>query len=190
MAELTPLAVAALGVLMEGPRHPYEINQILMHRRRDKVIKIRPSSLYHAIDRLEKDGYIASLGCGRDGNRPERTTYVLSELGKQVLSERLAQMLAKPAPEFPEIDFALSEAHGLNRGEVAELIGNRIEIQQALVQELQETYDEWVGKPTPRQYFIHIPYRIRMLQAEIEWLSELRHELDSGQIEWLERDPR
>ena len=75
---LTPLAVAALALLAEGPTHPYEMYQLASVRRGDQLVKIKPGSLYHTVSRLEKQELLASIGTDREGNRPERTTYEIT----------------------------------------------------------------------------------------------------------------
>lgn len=49
VAELTPLGVASLALLAEEPRHPYEMYQVLMARHEDRLVKVRPGTLYHAV---------------------------------------------------------------------------------------------------------------------------------------------
>lgn len=47
-----PLAVSALGLLLERPMHPYETVQLLLARWEDRLVKVPPDSLYHVVDRL------------------------------------------------------------------------------------------------------------------------------------------
>ncbi|AHD23593.1 hypothetical protein Y013_03505 [Rhodococcus pyridinivorans SB3094] len=53
--------------------------QFLLRRREDNLIKLRPSSLYHTVSRLAESGLIRQEGTERAGNRPERTTYSITE---------------------------------------------------------------------------------------------------------------
>src|SRR5437868_2840544 len=39
---LTPLAITVLALLNERPMHPYEMHQLLLARRVDRVVKVRP----------------------------------------------------------------------------------------------------------------------------------------------------
>ena len=78
MAVLSPMAIAALGLLAERPMHPYEMYQLLLEREEDRVLKVRPGTLYHAVDRLARDGLVRPLHTEREGNRPERTTYAVT----------------------------------------------------------------------------------------------------------------
>ena len=50
---LTPLALSALGLLVERPMHPYEMYQLLLERHEDRFVKVRPGSLYHSVERLQ-----------------------------------------------------------------------------------------------------------------------------------------
>ena len=71
-ASLTPLGVAALSLLVEEPMHPYEMYQLLVARHEDRLVKVRPGTLYHAVGRLEEQGLVEATGTEREGNRPER----------------------------------------------------------------------------------------------------------------------
>src|ERR1700712_5808862 len=98
---LTPLGLSALALLTEGPMHPYEMYQLLVKRMKNEIVKVRPGSLYHAVDRLERDGYARVIGTGRDGQRPERTTYEITETGRLALETRGAQLFAASENESP-----------------------------------------------------------------------------------------
>ena len=50
-ATLTPLQFAALAIYAEQPRHPYEVFQEMLKRREDRLVKVRPGTLYHAVNR-------------------------------------------------------------------------------------------------------------------------------------------
>ena len=100
-SHLNPLALSALALLAEAPMHPYEMFQLAVQRRDQRLVKIRPGTLYHAVSRLEKDGLIRVRGVDRGGNRPERTTYEITDLGRSALSSDIAVLLAEPAQEYP-----------------------------------------------------------------------------------------
>ncbi|NKX50858.1 PadR family transcriptional regulator, partial [Arthrobacter deserti] len=123
---LTPLGVSALALLAERPMHPYEMYQLLLERWEDRVVKVRPGSLYHTVDRLAGQGYLRATGTRRAGNRPERTTYEITGEGRAILLGHLRELLAVPVNEYPRFPLALSEAHNLPRQTVIELCGQRL----------------------------------------------------------------
>src|ERR1700709_651820 len=124
--QLTPLSVAALALLVEAPMHPYEMYQEMLKRKDDRHVKVRPGSLYHTIDRLARHGLAEVAGTDRGGNRPERTTYRVTDAGRSALEQRLTAMLRTPADEYPEFPLALSQAHNLPAEEVVRLLETRI----------------------------------------------------------------
>src|SRR3954447_5975942 len=130
---LTPLGVAALSLLVEEPMHPYEMYQLLIARHEDRLVKVRPGTLYHAVRRLEEHGLVAAAGTDREGNRPERTTYRILAAGREALTNRLQDMLAIPVNEYPSFPLAVSEAYNLPVGVVVELLDRRL---QALQEQL------------------------------------------------------
>ena len=78
----SPLALAVLTLLVEAPSHPYEMQRKLVERGKDEVIQFKPASVYRMIERLEQGGLIEVMGTDREGKRPERTVYRITEDGE------------------------------------------------------------------------------------------------------------
>ena len=83
-AKLTPLGVMVLALLREGDMHPYEMMRLMRQRRDDRLVPIQNGTFYHTVGRLERAGLLAEVGVDRDGNRPERTTYTLTDSGRDI----------------------------------------------------------------------------------------------------------
>ena len=49
MSRLSPLALSTLALLTERPMHPYEMYQLMLQRREDRVVKVSAGSLYRAV---------------------------------------------------------------------------------------------------------------------------------------------
>src|SRR5262245_16656991 len=97
----TPLALAILNLLYERPMHPYEMQQHMRERGHDFVIKLKGGSLYSTIERLIEGGLIHPVETSREGRRPERTVYALTEVGQDELTVWLRELLARPIHEYP-----------------------------------------------------------------------------------------
>jgi DNA-binding PadR family transcriptional regulator len=181
---LTPLGVAALSLLVEEPMHPYEMYQLLVARHEDRLLKVRPGTLYHAVGRLEEQGLVEATGTEREGNRPERTTYKISPAGREALTRWLQDMLSSPVNEYPAFPLAVSEAYNLPAAVVVELLDQRlIELQR------QETFllraqEKVRAKGVERKYWIDMEYQQAMLRAEIGWIRSLQDQLGTGQLPW------
>ncbi len=189
VAELTPLGVASLALLAEEPMHPYEMYQLLMARHEDRLVKVRPGTLYHAMGRLEENGLVEAMGTKREGNRPERTTYRITPAGHVALDARLQAMLSTPVNEYPVFPHAIAEAHHLPAAVVMELLEERLVALKADLDFLVNAEATVTAKGLDRKYWIDITYQQAMRRTEIAWIRGLLEELDNGHLPWDEPRP-
>src|ERR1700737_1901060 len=91
-----PLALAVLSCLHERPMHPYEVAQTLRSRAKHESIRLNYGSLYAVVDSLESRQLIRSTGTVREGRRPERTIYELTDEGARELVDWLSDLIATP----------------------------------------------------------------------------------------------
>jgi DNA-binding PadR family transcriptional regulator len=179
-----PLAVAAIGLLLERPMHPYEMHQLLLARSEDRLVKVRPGSLYHAIDRLNEEGLVRALGTQREGNRPERTTYEVTPAGVAAMHDWVRSCLREPVNEYPRFPLALGEAHNLPGAEVAVLLEERLAALRADDRLLADSKARVASQEVDERYWVDVPYLRALLAAEIDWLERLVTRLRSGTIVW------
>jgi len=183
-SQLSPLGVAALALLAEAPMHPYEMYQLLMARHEDRLVKVRPGTLYHAVGRLEADGLLEATGTDRDGRRPERTTYRITDDGKAALSQRLAGMLSEAVNEFPVFPHAIAEAHNLPADVVLELLDTRLKALEEQLAFLARGNEAVIAKGIERRYWVDLEYQQAMLRCEMDWIRGFQSELRSGELPW------
>ena len=182
--QLTPLGVAALGLLVERPMHPYEMYQLLMQRHEDRLVKIRPGTLYHTVGRLAAAGLVEPTGTARDGNRPERTTYAVRPEGKAALESRIKELLEVPVNEYPCFPQALGEAHNLPPGVVLELLETRLTALEAGLAGLSADAALAAFRDVEEKSWIDVGYQQHQLRAEIQWVGGLRANIADGTIPW------
>ncbi|AAT89950.1 transcriptional regulator [Leifsonia xyli subsp. xyli] len=183
---LTPLAVAALALLAEGPTHSYEMYQTLVQRSEDRLVKVRPGSLYHTVDRLSRQGMVRATGTEREGNRPERTTYEITEQGALALGERVAEIIGTPVNEFPEFPLGLGQAHNLPLDTVIALLRKRVGLLRADIAVLDKAIDTVRAKGLPVKYWMDVRYLRTMAEADVAALDALIDDLVSGELPWDE----
>jgi DNA-binding PadR family transcriptional regulator len=181
---LGPLAVAALGLLLERPMHPYEMVQLLLARSEDRLVKVRPGSLYHVVDRLHADGLVRPVGTERAGNRPERTTYAITTEGVDAMRDWVRVALAAPVAEYPRFPLALGEAHNVARGEVVTRLRRRLAALHGQDAELAAGERTVRAKQLPEHYWLDLPYTRAILAAEIDHLTTLADRIESGDLSW------
>ncbi len=188
-SKLSPLGLLALGIVAEQPRHPYDVYRTMTVRREDRLAKLRPGTLNHQIARLAEDGLIEAIGTEREGNRPDRTTYRVTETGRSVLREAIEHKLGTLAYEYPEFPVALAKASHLDRDKViAVLTGRHRALQLELTME-KDVVDRLRRQRLPRRYWVDVDYQYAMLAAEVDYLDRLLADLRSGDLDWSEPKP-
>jgi DNA-binding PadR family transcriptional regulator len=180
---LTPMGVMVLALLRESDMHPYEMVRLLRARHDDRLLTITNGTLYHTVSRLQKTGLLDEVGIDRDGNRPERTTYTLTDAGRSAVIAWVQREL--PRVDRPaEFRIALAEAHNLERDDVVELLGDR---RTALVEEHamhRDGLDTAHAKGVPAQVLVEIERQEVLLEAELRWLDAFLTRLDGDELPW------
>ena len=184
MAELTPLAISVLALLEERPMHAYEMYQLLLSRKQDRMVKVRPGSLYHTVERLAGQNYLRATGTERAGNRPERTTYEITPEGSAALTERVETAIETYGYEFPLFPVALSEAHNLQADDAVLRTRRRIAQIEERLAELDASLEETRRRGVPEAYWVGVSYMRHQLAAEREWLTTFTNRIESKDLEW------
>ena len=186
--KLTPLGVAALALLNEHPMHPYEMYQTLLARHEDRVVKVRPGSLYHIVARLADDDLVRAAGTEREGNRPERTTYEITDSGVEALRDELIDLLATPAEEYPVFPLALTEAHNVEPAVLAELLRRRLHRMRGELAYLESGLDSVAERGLDEAYWLDLTYLRDLAAAQITWVEHTVARLESGELGWPSAD--
>jgi DNA-binding PadR family transcriptional regulator len=179
----TPLALAVLSLLLERPMHPYEMKALMQQRGHDRVIKIKGASVYDAVERLSGLGFIEPLETSREGRRPERTVYSLTEAGRDELLVWLRELISKPVSEYPQFAAALAFMAGLgNEKEVIALLQWRVVSQEAEIASGEEILKGTLNQGIPRMFVIEEEYALAMRRAEVDFVRRLIADLESGEL--------
>ncbi len=176
-----PLALTVLVQLVERPMHPYEIAQTLRRRGKDASTKINYGSLYTVVQNLEKHGFVEVAGVQREGNRPERTLYGITDAGRVEMVEWLSDLLALPADEYPIFETALANMGVLHPDEVARLLKDRIATLEVKAAQgrgaLAKLYES-----LPRVFLVEVEYALHLVEAQVEWLRGFVTEIEDGSL--------
>jgi DNA-binding PadR family transcriptional regulator len=187
---VTPLGISVLALLAERPMHPYEMYRLLLERHEDRRVKVRPGSLYHTVDRMAEVGLVEATGTERNGGRPERTTYQITEAGREALAERIRTLLAVPVNEYPQFPVALGEAHNLPRAEAVELLRTRTRRIEGEVAQCDALLRSAAERGVPEAYLLDTHYQREQLRTELNWLTDLIGRLEREELRWPNEDER
>ena len=175
-----PLALAVLSCLSERPMHPYEISSTLRSRGKEQSIKLNYGSLYSVVESLQKHGLIQSRETTREGKRPERTVYEITEAGITEFEDWLAELLATPVREFTSLEAGLSLMPGLPPDEVARLLEERADRLRMELRALDASHAVAKDMDLPDLFLVESHYRRAMLTAELDFVTDLSSRIRTG----------
>ena len=176
-----PLALAVLATLWQKPMHPYEIAQTLRSQGKDSSTKINYGSLYTVVQNLEKHGFVEVTDVERQGNRPERTVYGITETGRQEATEWMSDLIAVPAKEFPIFETALSLLGVLPPSDVERLLEERLKALDVQVASGRGALEK-LYETLPRLFLVEKEYQLHMTVAEAAWVRGFLDELRTGAL--------
>ena len=120
------LALVVLATLSEQPTHPYDLAGLLRARGKEQYFTIKWGSLYTVVQNLEKHGFVEATESVREGRRPERTIYAVTEAGRAELVDWLTELITEPERENTRFQAALSVIGVLGPDDVIELLHQRV----------------------------------------------------------------
>ncbi|HMK12409.1 MAG TPA: PadR family transcriptional regulator [Acidimicrobiales bacterium] len=182
-----PLALAVLSCLYERPMHPYEVSQTLRFRAKDQSIRLNFGSLYSVVESLEKRGFIVPTETLREGKRPERTIYAITDTGKRELYDWLAELVSTPVKEYLSFEAALSLLPGLPPEDVARLLSDRCLALEVRLNQSRAARASGEGMNLPRLFMLEDEYRERLMEAELEFCRGLLKEIEDRSLEGIEQ---
>jgi DNA-binding PadR family transcriptional regulator len=181
-AKLTPLGIAVLELLHEKPMHPYEMTQLMRERYVNMRVNVKAGSLYHTVERLHRDGLIEIVDTQRDGRRPERTVYGMTQTGLDEFTQRGRELLGDLVEEFPAYLSGLAVIDELGRESSMIELDHRVTRLRAAVAADQAVLQRLTEDETPPIYWLDWRYKCDHRKFELEWTERLLDDLRSGRL--------
>jgi DNA-binding PadR family transcriptional regulator len=189
----TPLALVVLALLKEHPMHPYQMKVRMRERGHEHIVRVKGASLYDTVERLNAAGLIEPQETSREGRRPERTTYAITDVGDAELDRWVRELIAVPVPEYPQFVVGLAflmsigvDRHsGLRpegRAEAIELFGRRAVALEAEISEWDAMLSSVHVVGVLPIFIIEGEYAQAMRRAELDWVRGLIRRLEGEDL--------
>ena len=175
------LSLAVLTLLFEKPMHPYEMSTTLRHRSKEESIRLNYGSLYAVVESLRKKGLIAARETLREGNRPERTVYELTEAGATAMHEWLSEMLRDPTPQFTDFEAALSLMGAIPPDEALALLKLRLKALRIASNQYDGVRAN-LPEGFPALFMVEGDYSESVRRAEIAFVDKLAGDIEHGRL--------
>jgi DNA-binding PadR family transcriptional regulator len=177
-----PLALAVMALLYERPMHPYEMVSVMRERGKHESVRLKYSSLYSVVEALEREGLILPLETVREGRRPERTVYGLTEAGRVEFLSWLRELLREPVKEYTQFAAGLTFLPALPPDEATALLEERVRRLEEEVEEKRSLLDEVMEQGLPRLFLVESEHELMLREAELGWVRELVREISDGTL--------
>jgi DNA-binding PadR family transcriptional regulator len=177
------VGLTVLAMLSVRESHPYELQQFIVHTRKDYVTGL-PRSLYHAVDRLSAAGLIEAEETVREGRRPERTVYRITEDGRRTLMEQLSRLIERPQPDRPTFTAAVSLLGSLPVPAAREALRIRASALSEMISSGTAQLGALRDSGLPDVVVLELEYELAMHRAERDWTGTVLTRLDSGALDW------
>jgi DNA-binding PadR family transcriptional regulator len=181
-----PLALAVLALLVERPMHPYEMSGTMRERAKEESIKLNYGSLYSVVDSLVKHRLIEVHETVREGKRPERTVYAITETGRTELVDWLSELFAMPVKEYTQFEAALSLMGVLPPDSVVGLLGARRMRLEAEIVGIRGVLEEMAKRGLPYLFAIESDYWLALREAEARFVDRLIEQISDGTLEGID----
>ncbi|MGW3773690.1 PadR family transcriptional regulator [Actinomadura verrucosospora] len=178
------LGLAVLSTVSARPMHPYEMASLMRARGKDRDMDIKWGSLYTVVGNLEKHGFLAVEGSAREGARPERTVYGITDAGRDELADWVRELIGVPERERPRFEAGLSVLGALGPDEVAALLRGRLDAMEREIAADQAALDG--EKEVPRLFLLETEYDLAMRRAEAAWVRGFLAEIEDGTLPHLD----
>jgi DNA-binding PadR family transcriptional regulator len=181
---LTPLGLAVLRLLADGQAHPYEMQQRIREYAIDQVVKVAHGSLYHTVARLAEQGFIEPVETSREGRRPERTVYAITEAGRDEARSRLREFMMRPLQEYPSFGMALAFLSMLPPAEAVSLLNRRSVALEAELAAHDTVVESLIKQGLDRVKVIEVEFLNSRLRSELDFVRALSEDIKSGRLDW------
>ena len=159
----TPAELTLLGLLAEGPAHPYSLDMRL--RQSGSWTEVAFSSIYAALDRLEKLGLVVSRPDAGERGKARRV-YKRTAQGRGTLKQQAFEALGTPLKGARPNELGISNLLLLSRLDALQAIGDA---KKVLAEERKK-------RPSPEDPYPEIAislHRALIVAAEERFYNEL-----------------
>jgi DNA-binding PadR family transcriptional regulator len=181
------LALAVLSYLTQRPMHPYELGRNLREHGDARSIRFNHGSLYMVVGQLARAGFITGQGTSREGQRPERTIYALTDAGRDELRDWLGELVERPQHEYPAFVAALSLLGALPPSRVVRLLRTRLGHLAGQQTEIRELIDTSLASGVPGLFLIEEEYRLALAEAESAFVGRLIQRITNPATGWIDQ---
>ena len=175
---MTNAEFTILSLIVEQPRHGYEIEQVIAERGMRDWTEVGFSSIYYLLKKLEKAELIRSQSEPAEGRGPARKVYYPTDAGVDACKQATIVALETPHRSYAPIQLGMANLENLPLTEaIAALQRHR----DGLAARLANIENRRSGQPLPEIVAAMFDYSHTMVSAEMDWIEKFIQQLAQKQ---------
>ncbi|WP_144122554.1 GyrI-like domain-containing protein [Catellatospora sichuanensis] len=169
METLTDAELTVLGLLLEQPRHGYELERVIEERGVRAWTALGFSSIYYLLDKLASRGLIeaSATPAGEKRSAKSRSTYQVTAAGRLLCGVATGDALATLTPVRSRVLVGMANSPGLPEEDVVAGLTRRLEALRNQLAEVRAARARQAPLPTAASAIFD--YCEAMLQADAGW---------------------
>lgn len=165
---LTDAELTVLGLVVERPRHGYELDEVVSQRGMRDWTALGFSSIYYVLGKLRDRGLITEVA-GDRAHAKAKKTFTATDAGRKACAAAAEAAIAELRPVHPPVLVGLANSPVVPPDRLAAALTRRAE---AVEERLAEVRRAAAAQPDVPPFVRAIfDYSITQLEAEAAWLK-------------------
>lgn len=175
--ELTAAELTVLGLIIERPRHGYDLERVIEQRGIRQWTDIGFSSIYYLLTKLEKRGLLRVPEAPAAAK--SRRVFHATRRGREVAARDALALIERARPVAHPLLVGLANLSLLSEREYTRALRTRLAQVEARLAAVQAA--RRAQAPLPRPALEVFSYSLSLLEAERQWLAGRAQVPDDGQ---------
>lgn len=167
---MTNAELAILGLIVERPRHGYEIEQVIEERGMRDWTEVAFSSIYYILRKLEGEGLVQGRMESGQGRGPARKVYQITTAGFSSWSAATIKALSEAGPGSDPFLLGMAGIPAISPEEVSAALGRYL---ADLGRRRDQVHARWKAAGPHLPLFLEgmFDFSISMIEARMEWVE-------------------
>ncbi|SCG48547.1 transcriptional regulator, PadR family [Micromonospora echinaurantiaca] len=175
--ELTPAELVILGLIIECPRHGYDLEQVIERRGIRQWTEIGFSSIYYLLAKLESRGLVRAPDAPAAAK--SRRVFQATVAGREAATRGALALIAELRPVPHPLLVGVANLALLSERQYAQALRDRLAQVEARIAAVRAAESAQAPLALPaREVF---SYSLSLLEAERSWLAARAQVRDDGQ---------
>jgi len=172
---MTNAELAVLGLVVEQPRHGYQIEQVIEQRNMRRWTDIGFSSIYFLLKKLERGAFIEGR-LKKTERGPARKVYRATPSGLETFHAAMVEVLSVPQPSPYPLMLGLANLPVLSIEETLAALSQYSKHLTEKMEILRTVHDSNLHS---HPYFVDAMFELGLMvmQAELEWLEKFTRQI-------------